>query len=202
METIDFIAERFGIDKNARPPLFLRISREHGFPELLRDLEFKLGAEIGVESGAYSEKLCTTIPNLKLYSIDAWTPYSGYRIHVSHEKLDGFYADAKERLKPYNCTPIKKFSTEAAKSFDDGIFDFVYIDANHDFSHVAEDIAAWSPKVRKGGIIAGHDYLRKRHGKYICHVKDVVQAWAYSHSIYPWFVIAHDKCPSWMWVVE
>jgi hypothetical protein len=34
----------------------------------------------------------------------------------------------------------------------------VYIDANHEYASVVEDIALWRPKVRKGGILAGHDY--------------------------------------------
>lgn len=202
MDPVEFIINRFKVDRltTPKPPYFLRISREHGFPELLRDLGYKVGAEIGVERGLFSERLCKVIPGLKLYSIDAWSPYRDYRIHVSREKLDGFYEVAKERLAPYNATLIREFSTKAAEKFEDGSLDFVYIDANHDFSHVTEDINAWARKVRPGGIVSGHDYLRKRSGLYICHVKDVVQAWAYSHSVDPWFVVSHDKCPSWMWV--
>jgi hypothetical protein len=200
METVEFILDRFKLDANARPPHFLPISRERGFPELLKDLNFKVGAEIGVERGLYSEKLCQAIPGIKLYSVDSWSPYPGYRIHVSQRKLDGFYEDAHKRLDPYGVTLIREYSTKAADLFEDGSLDFVYIDANHDFPHVTEDINAWSPKVRKGGIVAGHDYLRKREGLYICHVKDVVQAWTYSHAISPWFVIKNDRCPSWFWV--
>ena len=202
MDTVDFILDRFQLEKGLRPPTFLRINRENGFPELLRDLGFKVGAEVGVESGAYSEVLCKKIPGLKLYSVDAWQPYHEYRIHVSKDKLDGFYAAAKERLAPFNVTLVRKFSVEAARMFEDASLDFVYIDANHDFVHVAQDIDAWARKVRPGGIVAGHDYLRTRGGKYICHVKDVVQAWAYSHTISPWFVTTREKCPSWFWVVS
>lgn len=48
-------------------------------------------------------------------------------------------------------------SAEAAADFKDGGCDFVFIDASHDYESVKRDIAAWLPKVRKGGIIAGHD---------------------------------------------
>ena len=41
----------------------------------------------------------------------------------------------------------------------DGDLDWVFIDANHNYDYVRADIAAWTPKVRPGGIIAGHDYL-------------------------------------------
>lgn len=51
-------------------------------------------------------------------------------------------------------------SVDAAATFADGSLDFVFIDAAHDYKSVCEDIAAWTPKVRPGGIIAGHDYER------------------------------------------
>ena len=54
--------------------------------------------------------------------------------------------------------PLKTTSIEAAKYFDDGILDFVFIDAEHTFEAVVSDIRAWLPKVKHGGCIAGHDY--------------------------------------------
>jgi hypothetical protein len=135
--------------------------------------------------------------------VDAWQAYKGYRDHVSQSKMDRFYAETSERLKPFaeRSVIIKGWSVEVAEWFldMDKKLDYVYIDGNHEFTHVANDIAAWTPVVRKGGIIAGHDFKRSR-GNYICHVKDVVQAWTYSHSIRPWFVFTKDKAPSWMWV--
>ena len=98
---------------------------------------------------------------------------------------------------------------DAVKTFEDGSLDFVFIDGNHAFEYVTEDIAEWSKKVRKGGIISGHDYFRSRSGVYI-HVKDVVQGWTYSHGIHPWFILEgkfetntgliDNKWKSWMWV--
>ena len=41
---------------------------------------------------------------------------------------------------------------------DDKSIDFVYIDADHEYESVRKDIAAWHPKIRRGGIISGHDY--------------------------------------------
>ena len=50
-------------------------------------------------------------------------------------------------------------SVEAAARVSDHSFDFVYIDARHDYESVKEDLEAWSAKVRPGGILAGHDYV-------------------------------------------
>lgn len=53
---------------------------------------------------------------------------------------------------------IQSGSADAAQHFEDGTVDFVFIDADHVYDRVKEDIAAWLPKIKPGGIIAGHDY--------------------------------------------
>ena len=52
---------------------------------------------------------------------------------------------------------IRKLSVEAAQNFPDGYFDFVYIDALHTYKASKEDIEAWWPKLRAGGLFAGDD---------------------------------------------
>jgi len=54
--------------------------------------------------------------------------------------------------------PIRKPSIEAANQFQDHSLDFVFIDASHEYEDVKNDIKAWLPKVKKNGILAGHDY--------------------------------------------
>ncbi|KKK61572.1 hypothetical protein LCGC14_3012980 [marine sediment metagenome] len=51
-----------------------------------------------------------------------------------------------------------------AKDCEDDYFDFVFIDADHKYESVKQDIDDWYPKVRKGGILAGHDYAQSQHG--------------------------------------
>ena len=53
---------------------------------------------------------------------------------------------------------MKKSSVEAAPELEDGSLDFVFIDANHSYDAVKNDIIAWAPKVRSGGVLCGHDY--------------------------------------------
>lgn len=183
----------------ARSPIVIDQPREM-LPALFHSLGYRIGAEIGVECGIYSEIIYNSMPGVKLYAVDAWQAYPGYRDHVTQAKIDSIYQQAAERLKG-KAHLVRKYSIAAAQDFDDGILDFVYIDGNHDFLHVTEDIHYWSAKVRKGGIIAGHDFKRHK-GSYINHVKDVVQAWTYSHGIDPWFVLAGDKSPSWFWVKQ
>lgn len=59
-----------------------------------------------------------------------------------------------------NVKKIKSSSVEAAATFDNGKFDLVYIDAGHLYENVMEDIDCWLPKVKQGGFLAGHDYMR------------------------------------------
>jgi hypothetical protein len=125
--------------------------------QYFNQLGFKVGAEVGVAGGDYSEKLCKAIPDLKLFCIDPWDTYQDNRRGGGKEQHYKNYEKTKARLAPYNATLIRKFSTEAARDFADNSLDFVFLDGNHDFDYVMEDIITWSRKVRKGGIISGHD---------------------------------------------
>lgn len=55
-------------------------------------------------------------------------------------------------------TPIKMASNKAVNLFADNSIDFLFIDADHSYEGVKRDIQMWIPKVRSGGVIAGHDY--------------------------------------------
>lgn len=170
--------------------------RDEALPAVLRAVGAKRGAEIGVERGHFSKVLCTGVPGLHLEAVDAWAAYEGYREHVTQEKLDRFYEEAVERLAPYSARLHWGFSHVVAKEFAPASLDFVYIDANHTLPQVIADLAGWVPKVRSGGIIAGHDYGRASVG----HVREAVEAWTSAYRIRPWFVLAGDRSPSFLWV--
>jgi hypothetical protein len=156
------------------------------------------GAEVGVERGHFSLQLCQANPSLRLICVDAWAPYPGYREHVTAEKLEGFYQETRARLAPYHPTYLREFSVDAARRVRDGALDFVYLDGNHSFDQVTADLAAWTPKVRVGGIVAGHDYGRSSVGQ----VKEAVDQWTAAHGIDEWFVLTGDRSPSWFWVQQ
>jgi len=84
---------------------------------------------------------------------------------------------------------VKMTSVAAADYLLDGGLagkvDFVYIDALHDEENVRNDINAWWPLVREGGLLMGHDYGRERPpktqpGTPDWAVKKVVDDWANS----------------------
>ena len=217
MTTLEFIKKRFNLDFNQELPIKINGSRFKELPKLFRDLGFKVGVEIGVQKGRYSKFLCYYNKGLKLYCVDPWLSYKGY-VEQHDDKgqveLNEFLEIAKERLKPFDCTFVRKFSMDAVKDFADESLDFVFIDGNHSFEFVINDIAEWGKKVRKGGIISGHDYWdsmgKRTYSKNltledkikVCQVKTAVDGWTYVNLIKPWFIFNNDKCPSWMWVKE
>jgi hypothetical protein len=104
-----------------------------------------IGAEIGVERGNFSRLILSQYQG-SLIAVDMW----------DHEEI---YATAQKNLATHRCTMFKESSVDAAKQFSDELLDFVYIDADHDYKSCKEDLEAWFPKVRHGGLVAGHDYL-------------------------------------------
>lgn len=123
------------------------------------------GVEVGVLYGNYSAYLLRTWKGRRLYSVDPWAHFadSGY-IDInnhSNEKFEEIHARAVEQLAPFGDRSriVREPSPEAAAQFRDGQFDFVFIDAQHQYLGAKKDLEAWWPKVRPGGILAGHDYL-------------------------------------------
>jgi hypothetical protein len=176
-------------------PIELKLGR-NDLACLFQALGFTKGAEIGVEQGLYSQVLCECNPDLELLCVDAWQAYPGYREHVSQAKLDQFYAQTQRRLAPYRVKFARVESVDAATDVEDGSLDFIYLDANHTLPFVIADLEAWTPKVRKGGIISGHDYGRSSVG----HVREAVIAWTQAYRIEPWILLTADRSPSWLWV--
>jgi predicted O-methyltransferase YrrM len=179
--------------------------------QLFAALDFKVGAEIGTEYGLYAETLCKANPELELHCIDSYLAYKGYREHKSQVKLDGIYRQAQQRLAPYNVKFHRLLSSAAYTDFRDGSLDFVYIDGNHSLLHVIEDLCYWVPKVRAGGIVSGHDFIRRDHTSYQMHVVQALHAYTQAYNIEEWFVLGtkavvddevRDKPRSWMWVKE
>jgi hypothetical protein len=153
----------------------LRKTYSIGFPSLKsrREIPYFLnakkllgiGVEIGVKEGKFSEYLLSTWEGKKLISIDPWMTADADeyidRANVSQVKHNDFYQEALDRLKKFGerSQTLRKKSLEGALEIADESLDFCYIDARHDYKNVLEDLHAWYPKVKKGGVLAGHDYL-------------------------------------------
>lgn len=124
-----------------------------------------VGAEIGVKSGTFSDLVLRGWRGRKLISVDPWleADASEYRdkANVPQERHEQYMEQALARLAPHGgrSEVWRTTSAEAAKRVEDESLDFVYIDARHDYDAVLEDVRLWLPKVRPGGVLAGHDYV-------------------------------------------
>lgn len=213
MDTLSNILNRFNIDirDGQKMPIEIPNFGRDQLADLLAEMGLNKGAEIGTEQGVYAEKLLKANPKLHLSCVDAWTAYRGYRDHTRQAKLDNFYEITQARLMPYrwHYQLIRAFSMDALQQFEDNSLDFVYIDANHDFINVTQDVYHWSKKVRVGGIVAGHDYVKRKDEAAHVHVKQVMHGYTDAYNIKPWFVLGkdakvegeiRDSSRSWMFV--
>jgi len=129
---------------------------------LIKKFSVKAGAEIGVARGHHSAHLLEANPDLKWIAIDPWKHVvDGYEdpSNKSQEEMGETYKSARKLLQQFGgrVTILRKTSREASETIQEKL-DFVFIDANHSYESVKEDIALWWDKVKPGGIVAGHDY--------------------------------------------
>lgn len=121
------------------------------------------GVELGTFKGDFASQILKEWPG-KLYMVDIWRPLSKeeYDDISNHDNYIEVYKDVMENIKGFEdrAFMLRMKGEYAVNLFQDNSLDFVYIDANHTYECVYEDIELWYPKVKPGGIVAGHDYLK------------------------------------------
>jgi len=135
--------------------------RDKLFPWMIDEFGFKTGAEIGVDTGEFSNHILSKSRIEKYYCIDTWQDNFGSDCpSVEFDKSgDKRFNDAQNALASYGnrAVMMRMPSVEASKQIPDNSLDFVYIDGDHSLEMLF-DLYAWVPKVRLGGVISGHDY--------------------------------------------
>jgi len=159
--------------------------------KLIKGLNLKqvAGAEIGVASGDCSRVLLREIPSLHLYMIDSWAVVSGNHRYArsgdrcailtgAEQNTRAEIAERETAFAKNRRTLLRLDSLRAANRFARDSLDFVFIDADHTYEGVQQDIAAWWSKVRCGGIVTGHDYKSPRDLRGIWGVSRAVDEFA------------------------
>lgn len=140
--------------------------------ELLRRMpRHSVCAEIGVYQGRFSGAILQVSEPRRLHLVDPWRfhpdpTYSkswfGGQIGQSQAAMDRLHREVQRRFRDQieagTVTIHRSFSAEAATNFPDGYFDWVYIDANHMYEFVKQDLHAFYPKVKEGGFLTGDNY--------------------------------------------
>lgn len=127
------------------------------------NIEVKKIAEIGVNKGETSLLLRHLFPDAHLFLIDLWaiTPdyiQSGSPISRKTKHYEKAYQMVQDKFHNDSAATILRMTSTQAAELAPNDFDLVFIDGNHEYSQVKEDIRSWLPKVRTGGLLAGHDY--------------------------------------------
>lgn len=132
------------------------------FPRMINEHGWKVGVEVGVFKGEYSEHLLEHSNLETLYSVDKWRDHLG---DSEYYPPQGSQKECYQRLKRFGERSImwRKESIEASWDFKNKTLDFVYIDAGHDAINVMHDLGIWWKKVRPGGFFGGHDYMVMPH---------------------------------------
>lgn len=119
--------------------------------------------EVGVWKGMSACFMAVEIINsgkkIKFDCVDTWE-FVETSTEITEPQFESLFEIFESNIEPVKdqINIIKSLSWDGAKLYEDNSLDFVFIDAGHDYDSVMKDLKAWYPKIKDGGIIAGHDY--------------------------------------------
>jgi len=132
--------------------------------KIIKDNKVKSYVEVGVWRGDNIKRLLKLCPGVKLSGVDNYD-YLNYRtgqedkqVQMTAEEWESAKNRTLKLQKSKYYTHLLCNSIKGSEMFDDNSLDMVFIDAEHTYQGVKEDIEAWLPKVKPGGILVGHDY--------------------------------------------
>lgn len=134
------------------------------FPELQflynEAKKHKVIVEGGSWCGRSTHALLSGCKDGTVTAVDTWQGSTDEKDDTNWQaKKEDIFAIFKTNTQGFNnLKVIRKTSEEASRDFQDGSIDMMFIDMGHDFDSVVNDIRCWKNKVKKGGILAGHDY--------------------------------------------
>lgn len=120
-----------------------------------------IGAEIGVSDGYNARRILDLLNIKKLYLIDPYLPYTTgagviYGTTIMQKKKG--LAQQLTCARTNKAVLIEQTSEEAAKKIKEPL-DFCYIDGDHSYQACKLDIETYYPKIRRGGVLGGHDFF-------------------------------------------
>ena len=128
-----------------------------------------IGAEVGVWAGDFSAAILKEVRPTRLHLIDPWRfepglpdAWYGGSLVGSQEQMDQIHARVVARfgsqIREGTVQVHRSSSSDAASSFEPHYFDWVYIDGNHLYEFVKQDLEDYWPAVKPGGLLTGDDY--------------------------------------------
>lgn len=151
-----------------------------GFIDLLTYLSNKLPnqdykmIEIGSYMGESTMLFASTGIFSSIYSID---PHDGDEEFNELFNYDWNFviSEYNKNTRFFDCiTHIKDFSYNVYNKFEDGSIDFIYIDGNHSYESIKQDLQLYLPKLKSNGIISGHDYFEGRWPETVTAINEMI----------------------------
>jgi len=139
---------------------FEKISSRHEIVcKYIKNITNGIFVEIGTDKGEFADFILSSNNSCVLYCVDPYTKYDEYNDAINNITGDKLYESVKTKLTYKYGNRIKfirKFSHDAIDDIPNNI-DFVYIDGNHSYNYVYQDIKDWYSKIKSNGIIIGDD---------------------------------------------
>lgn len=131
----------------------------YGLGILIKDMKNPIGLEIGTDVGDTANFLLDSNPTLFLNSVDPYSNYLDWNGRMLNDR-DGVYQSTMNRLSGYSnrFKQHRMTSDEAALTFEDNYFDFIFIDGLHTYEQLTLDCQNYYSKLKPGGLFAGHDF--------------------------------------------
>ena len=163
---------------------------------ILKKINAKIGIEIGVDEGLTSCHFLSQLPELTLYSVDPYQEYIDWNGNsLDQNGRNNTLEIATSRLNKFGKRSVlyRMTSDDAVNKFVDDHYDFIFIDGLHEYGQLKKDCANYWPKIKKGGVFAGHDYTT------IAGVKKAVDEFAEEVGATPIHLPEKDV---WYWIKE
>ena len=143
------LAQRLGREHLHRSSVILNVLRDVARPEIV---------EVGVDSGGLSVELLQSHQGLNWLGVDLYSRVDLYGLKGAQQLVEaraalGAWLGTRAQL-------LLDYSHTAPRCCPGKQFDLVFIDAEHEMEAVVRDVAAWSPLLRLGGVLMGHDYAK------------------------------------------
>jgi len=153
--------------------------------------------EVGVWKGDFSREIWNISNPKLLVLVDSWTydeKVRGCAPQVNGEEPlnQNFFDQAKQDTynkfkNDKNVRILDMNSSSASSKYEDYYFDYIYLDAEHTYKAVINDLNIWYPKLKKNGVLFGDDYYwREKDDTLSLHI--AYQEFIKKHNIKKWCV--------------
>lgn len=152
-----------------------------------------IGVEIGCWTGRLTSIFASFIKELNgiLYCVDWFkgSEYTNLKEISQRENIKQQFLNNMKTLELLeNIKLLEMISIEASKYIEDNSVDFVFIDADHRYQYIKDDIEHWYPKIKKGGLIFGHDCE-----EYYINLSDEIKEKIDKNIDFPWISVGFTK---------